>query len=158
MFEIIHALLEDPAFNSKVKYEIKHFKANEKILLQGKEHQKVYLIEKGTVRIIVNAEIREHSTVRPGIADLGPHDIFGEFGLFDDLPASADVMAVVDSELLEIDMPSFKVFLGANPDVAAKIYLAILKILVKRLRCADKTIFSLYTWGMKAHQLDKYLE
>jgi CRP/FNR family cyclic AMP-dependent transcriptional regulator len=159
MFEIINALIENPDFQNKVKFTSKHFNAKDKILVQGEQHPNFFLIKNGTVRVTVTTLLKEEETaaLRPGVADLGPNDIFGEFGLFDDLPASADVASVVESELLEIDIPSFKAYLNENPTIGYKIYQELLQTLVKRLRHADKVIYNLYAWGIKAHQLDKYL-
>ena len=159
MFEILHTLLqEDPVFKNNVKFITRQFKANDKILEQGQLHKSVYLIKSGKVRVVVHADIKESSPMRPGIADLGVHDVFGEFALFDNMPASADVIAVDDSELIEIDIPSLKTFLEKNPEIAYTFFVAMINTLVSRLRHADKSIFTLYSWGMKAHKLDKYLE
>lgn len=158
MFEILQELLEDSTFKSKVKYSSRQFKANEKILEQGKPHTSIYLIKAGKVRVVVHAEDIEASPMRPGIADLGVHDIFGEFGLFDNLPASADVMALEDSELVEIDITTLRTYLDNNPKIGYKLLDVMINTLVSRLRHADKTIFTLYSWGMKAHKLDKLIE
>src|SRR5690349_12483073 len=99
LLELMRTLLEDPTFQSKVKCSTKTFAPNEVILSQGELHHTIFLINKGMARVIVHSEIKENSPLKPGIADLGPNDIFGEFGLFDELPASADVMALVESEL-----------------------------------------------------------
>jgi CRP/FNR family transcriptional regulator, cyclic AMP receptor protein len=158
MYELIENLLNSESFKSEVKFITRKFAANEKILEQGKQHRDFYLIRSGSVRVIVKTEINERSQLRPGIADLISGDVFGEFGLFDDLPTSADVIAVTESELIEIDIATFKNFLEKNQKIGYLIFLAMLKTLVKRLRHADKTILNLYLWGMKAHQLDKHLD
>lgn len=158
MFEIISALLEDSDFQKKVKFSTKNFNANDKILVQGEKHPTFFLIKSGSVRVTVTTQIKEDTSLRPGVADLGPNDIFGEFGLFDDLPASADVSSIKESELLEIDILSFRAYLDQNPQIGYKIYHELVQTLVKRLRHADKVIYNLYAWGIKAHQLDKYLE
>lgn len=158
MFEIIHQLLDDTNFQKQVKFTIKTFKQNEKIIEQGKQTPGVYLIKSGLVRVVVHSELDEKKVVSPGIADLKPNDIFGEFSLFDRLPASADVIAEQESELVEIDIPSFRKFLRSNLEVASEVYFEILKNLVSRLRHADKTIVNLYMWGIKAYNVDKHLE
>lgn len=157
MFHVLHQLLADPTFKEKVKFKSIEFKANDKILEQGKSHVSVYLIKSGKVRVVIHAEVKESSPMRPGIADLGVNDVFGEFGLFDNLPASADVIAVDDSELVEIDIPSLKKYLESNPEIAYQFLVTMINTLVGRLRHADKTIFTLYAWGMKAHKLDQLL-
>ncbi len=158
MFDFLYKLLDDPAFKAKVKYNLRHFKTNEKILEQGKPHRCLYLIKSGKVRVIVRAAIKDESPIRPGIAELGENDVFGEFGLFDDHPASADIIAIDDSVLIEIDIKTFKTFLDANPEIGYQVLVSMLNKLASRLRRADKTIFTLYSWGMKAHKLNQFLE
>lgn len=158
MFDVLLQLLEDPAFKEQVKFTSRQFKINDKILEQGQSHVSVYLIKSGKVRVVVHAEIKDSSPMRPGIADLGANDVFGEFGLFDSMPASADVIAVDDCELIEIDIPALKIYLDNNPKIAYQFLVAMINTLVSRLRHADKTIFTLYSWGMKAHKLDQFLE
>lgn len=158
MLDIILQLLNDDEFNSSVKFSLLKFKPQDKILVQGTVHQKLFLIKSGKVRVIVSTEFEGKTQFRPGIADLGPNDIFGEFGLLDELPASADVNAVIDSELIEIDIPSLKDYLDTHPEIGYKILTSMGKTLVTRLRHADKTIINLYAWGMKANKLDQYLE
>jgi CRP-like cAMP-binding protein len=106
----------------------------------------------------VSADIRDKNAVHPGIADLGPNDIFGEFGLYDEEPANADVIAVTASELVQIDITTFRTFLKVNPQIGNTILEAMFKTLIKRLRHADETIIKLYIWGMKAHKIDQDLD
>ena len=158
MFEIIFKLLDDPVFKAKVKYKTKAYAANEKILEEGKMHHHMHLIKEGKVRIIVHGDLKTKSSVSAGIADLGPSDVFGEFGLFDDSPASADVIAVTDCELIEIDILTFREYLEIDTQTGYKILLDLMKLLIQRLRRADKTIINLYVWGMKAHKIDQHLD
>ena len=156
MFDIIHKLLDDPTFKSDVKYTTRKFKTNDIILKQGHPHSCVYLIKKGKVHVILSAQSKKNIQVRSCIADLSKNDVFGEFGLFDDLPASADVIAAADTDLIEIDIPSFRIFLESKPAIGYQVFLAMLKNLVTRLQHADKSIVSLYTWGIKAPDLDEH--
>ncbi|MBA2654115.1 MAG: cyclic nucleotide-binding domain-containing protein [Gammaproteobacteria bacterium] len=157
MFDILHTLFEDPSFTSQVKWTKKKYKAHDKILEQDTPHPNFYLILKGKVRVVRHADTTSKQHVQPGIADLSPPDIFGEFGLFDDSPASADVIAITRSELIEIEIVTFRAFLDANPKMGYEILSDILKTLVTRLRRADKTIAGLFAWGIEAHKIDKEL-
>lgn len=158
MFEKLQSLLNDSSFQSNVIHRTKKFNPNDKILIQGEMHPCIYLIKSGKVRIVVSGDLEEKKMLRPGVNELGQDDIFGEFGIFDDSPASADVIAITKTELIEIDIASFKKYLQDNPKIGYEIFLEMLKILVQRLRHADKTIVNLFAWGIKAHQIDKHLE
>src|SRR3990167_3515445 len=150
MFDMMESLLKDSAFQANVKFKELTFKANQKILEQGKEHVSMYLIKQGKVRVIVSADTKEESLVRPGVAELNKNDVFGEFGLFEDLPASADVIAVEETTLIEIDIPSFRRYLENNPNIGYQVLVDLFKTLISRLRHANKSIFTIYSWGIKA--------
>ena len=57
-------------------------------------------------------------------------DIFGEIGLLDGHPRSADASTITDCELMEIERRDFIPFLRSQPDVAMQ----IIQILCSRLR------------------------
>ena len=57
-------------------------------------------------------------------------DIFGEIGLLDGHPRSADATTITDCELMEIERRDFIPFLRSQPDVAMQ----IIQILCSRLR------------------------
>ena len=157
LIETLQSLITDQKFNEMVHHKVIIFKADQKILSQDQEHSSIYLIQEGRVRVVMNKALTDH-TLRPGIADLGINEILGELSLFDDLPASADVVALQECKLLEIDIPSFQAFLKKNPKIGYQVYHDILLALVKRLRQSDKAILHLYEWGMRAHKLDKHFE
>ncbi|MFH1657952.1 MAG: cyclic nucleotide-binding: regulatory protein Crp [Rhodocyclaceae bacterium] len=73
------------------------------------------------------------------LAWLGPGEFFGEMGLIDGSPRSANVVAAEACELLFLDKDSLQRCMQDNFQVAQK----LMKILVLRLREADRKIESL---------------
>jgi CRP/FNR family cyclic AMP-dependent transcriptional regulator len=73
------------------------------------------------------------------LAWLGPGEFFGEMGLIDGSPRSANVVAAEACELLFLDKDSLQRCMQENFQVAMK----LMKILVLRLREADRKIESL---------------
>ena len=73
------------------------------------------------------------------LAWLGPGEFFGEMGLIDGSPRSASVVAVENCELLSIGKNEFQRCMQENFQVAQK----LMRILVRRLREADRNIESL---------------
>ncbi|UCV27199.1 Crp/Fnr family transcriptional regulator [Ferribacterium limneticum] len=73
------------------------------------------------------------------LAWLGPSEFFGEMGLIDGSPRSANVVAAEACELLFLSKDSFQRCLQDNFQVAQK----LMKTLVLRLREADRKIESL---------------
>jgi len=73
------------------------------------------------------------------LAWLGPGEFFGEMGLIDGSPRSASVVAVEPCEMLVIGKNEFQRCMQENFQVAQK----LMRILVRRLREADRSIESL---------------
>ena len=70
---------------------------------------------------------------------LGPGEIFGEMGLIDDGPRSASVIAIEPCELLSVAKRDFRKCMVESYDTA----MAVMAVLVRRLRAADRKIGSL---------------
>lgn len=166
MLELLQDLMTNPDFSQQVKYEHIYLKKNYKIIEEGKKNNHFYIIISG--KVLVNLQGKKHPKthgednemnpdVHPGLASLGPNDIFGEFAIVDDEPASADVVTAEETELLAINVNAFRSYLKANPEIGYQIISSMLQVLVKRLRHANQTIISLFLWGLKAHNIDKHL-
>ncbi len=65
-----------------------------------------------------------------------PGEIFGEMGLLDGQPRSADATAVYDSELMVIDRRDFVPFMRSEPDVPIQ----LIAILCRRLRRTNEQV------------------
>jgi CRP/FNR family cyclic AMP-dependent transcriptional regulator len=105
------------------------------IVRAGDSTDSLYVIISGNARVQVSdTEGREVI-----LTLLGPGECFGEMGLIDGSPRSADVVASEVCELLVIAKADFKKGLTDNFDLC----LNIMKSLVQRLREADHKIESL---------------
>ena len=82
----------------------KIFKAGETILKQGDEGSNAFIIESGTVEILIE---KENNLVQH-IGTRGAGTIIGEMALIDNKPRTATIKAVEDSELLEITQDDFE--------------------------------------------------
>jgi CRP-like cAMP-binding protein len=159
VLQIIQNLLNDEEFKSQVRYAFVTLKTNEKILFEGEMHDNLYVIKKGRVRVLVRGVAGEKAKIHPGIAELGPNEVFGEISLFiSDYPACADVVCTEDTELIEIDILSFRHFLDTHQEIGYKILDEFLKHFVKRMMDSNKKILHLLEWGIQAHHIDKDLE
>lgn len=151
-------LLERDDFVEGVCWHCQHFDDNEVILREGEYSGKVFLILEGTVRILGDVPMGDDYHVRPGVNDLGAGDMFGEFSLLDRDVHSATVMAVSPCRLAVVDNQCLLDYLDSHHDLGFQIYREIALSLVRRMRAADKKIFSLLAWGFKAHGFDKYMK
>lgn len=98
----------------------------------------MYVVVEGGVRVLGGVGDR---TVE--LARLGPGDHFGEMALIDEVERSATVVSVGRSRLLGIFRPDFWELVRREPRLGAVILEGIAKVLVQRLRLADRTIENL---------------
>jgi len=105
------------------------------IVRSGESTDSLYFLLVGRAKVTnVDEEGREII-----LAWLGPGEFFGEMGLIDGSPRSANVVAAEACELLFLSKESFQRCLQDNFQVAQK----LMKTLVMRLREADRKIESL---------------
>jgi CRP/FNR family cyclic AMP-dependent transcriptional regulator len=102
----------------------------------GDPGRSFFLVSAGRIRISLSHADREIV-----LAELGPGDYFGELSLIDGRPRSADAIAAVRSEVLELPQEGFFKLLDSNGMVARK----LLVELCRRLREADQQISTLAT-------------
>ena len=102
----------------------------------GDPGRSFFLVVAGRIKISLSRQGREIV-----LAELGPGDYFGEFSLIDGRPRSADAIAVVRTEVLELPQEVFFRLLDSNGTVARK----LLVELCRRLREADAQISNLAT-------------
>ncbi len=69
-----------------------------------------------------------------GLALLGPGEIVGEIGLFDEGPRTATVRALTEVTVLELEAPIVAQTILGVPDVGT----ALLRVLSQRLRSPDE--------------------
>ena len=107
----------------------------EQVVRAGEDAESLIVLLTGRAKVTnFDAEGREII-----LAWLGPGEFFGEMGLIDGSPRSASVVAVEPSELLVIGKNEFQRCMQENFQVAQK----LMRILVRRLREADRNIESL---------------
>jgi CRP-like cAMP-binding protein len=103
----------------------------EVLLARGDPADRVIVLEAGRVKISVPTAAGDAvMTFR------GPGALLGEQALVDDLPRSANVIAVEPVELLVIAASAFRAYLNRRPGVA----LAMLAVLSTRLRDSDRRL------------------
>jgi len=124
---ILHAL--PPAkLRSLAKWaEVAEFGKNEKIVRRGERGNGLFLILDGTVEVKRNGR---------RLARLGRGQFFGEMSLFDNLPRSADVVALGPSKLAVLSKLEFWGFAAGEPSVV----LSVLEEMSHRLRAANNAL------------------
>ncbi len=106
----------------------RRYQAGEPIFAQNSPGNSLYVVKSGRVDIVVS-DPQGHTRK---LAEFGPGQAFGEFGLLDGLPRSAGAVARERSELLTLSRPEFFMYLEQYPSVAIKLVV----LLSRRLRFA----------------------
>ena len=105
------------------------------IMHEGDPTDSLYIVMSGRLKVMMGEA--DGKEVILGI--IGPGEFFGEMGLIDDNPRSATVIAIEPCELLAVSKRAFKKCLSENLSLA----MAVMRVLVQRLRAADRKIGSL---------------
>ena len=108
---------------------------NKTIVHVGDTIESLFVIVSGSAKVL-NRDVEGNEVI---LSLLGTGECFGEMGLIDGSPRSADVVANEGCELLEIAKSDFAKALANNVDLC----LNIMKSLVLRLREANRKIESL---------------
>jgi len=111
------------------------FGRNTTIIRAGDPTDSLYIVINGRLKVLIGDEQGREVI----LSFLGPGEVFGEMGLLDDSPRSANVVTQESCELLSISKADFKRSLAENFDLS----LMVMRGLVKRLREADSKIGSL---------------
>ncbi|NOQ15147.1 MAG: cyclic nucleotide-binding domain-containing protein [Methyloprofundus sp.] len=157
MENILKEILQDPQFAEGVAWKLRHFNANEVIVKQGESGKTLFIIEEGVLRVTGHVELGEHKKIQPGFCDLEKGSIFGETCLYESSLRMATVIAVTGGSMIELDGARLSVFLDAHPTLGYLFYKKIFKVFVTRLNKANQRVESLMAWGLKVHEIDKYL-
>jgi uncharacterized membrane protein len=107
-------------------------KAETSLFRAGDEGDAMYLIERGKVRICVQAADGHDMT----LTELGRGDFFGEMALLDGQRRSADAIVVEDARVAVLSREHFLSFVRSSSDVA----LELLTALANRLRHTDELL------------------
>jgi CRP/FNR family cyclic AMP-dependent transcriptional regulator len=105
------------------------------IMAEGDRVDSLYIVLSGRLKVMMGEA--DGKEVILGI--IGPGEFFGEMGLIDDRPRSASVVTIEPCELLSVTKRDFKKCLVENFEVA----MTVLRVVVRRLREADRKIGSL---------------
>jgi len=102
-------------------------KKGEVLFRKGDEGNSLYIVSSGSVKIVLPSETGDE--VSPALLSKG--DFFGEMALLDDMPRSADAVALEQTELFALNRTDFIAFL-TNNEQAIKAIFANLSIRLRR--------------------------
>jgi CRP/FNR family cyclic AMP-dependent transcriptional regulator len=127
----------------------KAVRKGELLFRQGDEGTALYIILQGRIKISVS---RRTDTVT--LAILGRGEFLGEMALLDDLPRSADAIALEDSQLYTLNRKDFLSFLKNNENAVH----AVLSSLSLRLRKTDNLLAEMCFLNLTTRLANKLVE
>ncbi len=157
MKQLIDEIISDAQFPEGSAWKRRSIKAGEKILEKGELGNTLFFLEAGDVRVLGGADIEGQIRVAPGLCDLSAGSIFGDICLYGSHRRTASVMALTDVMLLEIRSDMLSVYLDDHPVQGYLLLKALFEIMAQRLELANDRVEKLLAWGIKAHEIDKYL-
>ena len=100
------------------------------LIQQGAAERALYFVESGSLEVISIVSYLRVSSI--GWFDSG--SVVGELSFLDGKPRSAEIRAVVDSELCRLDFQNYQAFADAHPRKACDLVFAIGRVVALRLR------------------------
>lgn len=158
MLTPIYVLKKIPLFTSLAEIDqenlaslVRHttIRKGDFLFRRGDEGTALYIILQGRIKISVS---RRTDTVT--LAILGQGEFLGEMALLDDLPRSADAMALEDSQLYTLNRKDFLSFLK-NHEHAVHAILASLSL---RLRKTDNLLAEMCFLNLPVRLINKLVE
>jgi SulP family sulfate permease len=114
----------------ELRFEKRAIKTGEKIFARGDAGDELFLIRKGSVRIVLpldNGKTRH-------LSSFGRGDFFGEMAFLDGDARSADAIAFTDVELFVISRKTFDALAEEHKKVALNLMEGLASVLASRLR------------------------
>ena len=128
----------------------RRFREGEAIFQQGDPGQMLYLVESGQVRIYVQDEEGQETSVTL----CGPGDMFGELAVIDGLPRSASAVAMDNTVVSILSRDRFRLHMRNSPQLA----LNFMKLLSVRVRYSTQQVSSLTLLDTPGRLARKLLE
>lgn len=150
----LSSLLEHPAFVEGDFWCKKHYEADQIVFLEGDRGQEMYVILSGKVSVCTRVVLSDDKQMLSGLCELFDGDEFAHSCFFDDEPHSATVKTVSPCDLAVVDVVKLRQFLEANTEIGYRLMTHWISIILPRIRQGNKRLSSLFSWGLKAHNLD----
>jgi CRP-like cAMP-binding protein len=157
MHSVVDELLKHPEFLKDTHWREKYYPAGSTIFEDGSTSKNLFIVSNGLARVNGQVNVDDARNMKMGIGDLHAGELFGEMTFFDGQPRSASVVAIEDSELIELDGKQLMAFLDQHPELGYRFMKLLLETMVGRLRTTTSRMFSFFGWGLRGHGIDSHM-
>jgi CRP-like cAMP-binding protein len=148
--ELFAALPPDVLEQLRTKTTVRALPKGDLLFSQGDASNELFVISEGRIAIATRSSDGRESMV----AVLEAGGLFGELGLFDDEPRSADARALTDSEVLALAYDDLRAVLQTRPEILW----VIVRLLAQRLRATDEALADAVFLDVPARTAKRLLE
>ena len=118
----IFSLLSDRELSRLARIvHVRHYLPGETVMHRGVEQSGFYMVLRGSVDIVRD----RLDGPRQVVANLGAHQLLGEFALLDSTPRNSSIVAAESSQLIGFFKPDLMEILTTNPVLGCKILLRL---------------------------------
>jgi CRP/FNR family cyclic AMP-dependent transcriptional regulator len=148
--ELFASLPEEMVAGLRDKARIRQLAKGELLFAEGDASSELYVVQDGRIAISTRSSDGRESMV----AVMESGGLFGEMGLFDDGPRSAEGRALVDSTLIEVGYEDVRTAIQERPEVLW----VIVRLLAQRIRATDEALADAVFLDVPARTAKRLLE
>ncbi len=148
--ELFAAMPEDALEELRSKTTLQKLSKGDLLFSQGDQSHELFVVAAGRIAIATRSSDGRESMV----AVLEAGGLFGELGLFDDEPRSADARALTDSEVVALTYTDVRTVLQSRPELLW----VIVRLLAQRLRATDEALADAVFLDVPARTAKRLLE
>jgi CRP/FNR family cyclic AMP-dependent transcriptional regulator len=148
--ELFASLPEEMVATLRENARIRELAKGELLFGEGEDSSELYVVQEGRIAISTRSSDGRESMV----AVMENGGLFGERGLFDGGPRSAEARALVDSTLVEVGFDDVRAAIQQRPEVLW----VIVRLLAQRIRATDEALADAVFLDVPARTAKRLLE
>lgn len=148
--ELFASLPEEMVASLRENARIRELAKGELLFAEGEDSSELYVVQEGRIAISTRSSDGRESMV----AVMENGGLFGEMGLFDGGPRSAEARALVDSTLVEVGYEDVRTAIQQRPEVLW----VIVRLLAQRIRATDEALADAVFLDVPARTAKRLLE
>ena len=122
------------------------YSKDEIVITETEEGSSLYIVKEGMVEARKDLGNDQYTKLK----QLGEGGFFGEISFLNGAPRSATVVALDDTQMLELQKDAFNGLIADNPVIGQKLYEYIACELASRLRSNTEDLKKAITWAVQA--------